>query len=72
MKEHDHTTEERITVQPRSVGRRWIWLVLAILVFGVLMGIRDDFHSVWIRALLAGCAFAILAGTVQWLRRVCG
>jgi hypothetical protein len=70
MQESNTTPKQQGERQPKSIGYRWIWLVLAILAFGLLMGAREDFHSFWIRALLAGCAFAILAGTISWLRKV--
>ena len=72
MQESDKTSKQQGERQSQSVGYRWIWLVLALFAFGLLMGAREDFHSFWIRALLAGCAFAILAGTISWLRKVCG
>jgi hypothetical protein len=64
-----HMSENKSQPPGHGVGYRWIWLVAAIGIFGVLMGLRGDFHSVWIRAILAGCAFAILFGTISWLRK---
>jgi len=40
---------------------RWATLLVCICVFGVLMGLRPEAHSIWIRAGIAGVAFAILA-----------
>ena len=71
MQTRQSQTEQSAERPARNVGYRWIWLVLALVVFGVLMGARDEFHSFWIRALLAGCAFAVLGGTIHWLRKVC-
>ncbi|MES2660342.1 MAG: hypothetical protein V4689_17090 [Verrucomicrobiota bacterium] len=42
-----------------TTGRLGV-LVAGILLFGVLMGIRNEFHSMWLRAMLAGCAAVIL------------
>lgn len=39
-------------------------LVIGIVVFGVLMGLRPEFESIWIRSLAAGIAFAVLASCV--------
>ncbi len=39
-------------------------LVLGIVVFGVLMGVRMELQQVWMRALVAGCAGAALGWAV--------
>jgi hypothetical protein len=41
-------------------SRPWGWLVLSALVFGALMAFRSELHSIWLRALVAGIAFALL------------
>ena len=46
--------------------------IIGIILFGVLMGLREDFHSVWIRMLVAGCAGAILGVFVLPLRKYRG
>lgn len=47
---------------PQKLGRRDIArLVLGVVLFGILMGIRPEFPSVWARALVAGCAGGVLA-----------
>jgi len=35
-------------------------VVLAIILFGVFMGMREQDASIWIRMLVGGCAFAVL------------
>ena len=40
--------------------------VAGVLVFGFLMGIRDEFHSLWIRAGVAGVAGAVFGLTIGW------
>jgi hypothetical protein len=40
--------------------RQWAWVLVAAVGVGVFMGIRDEFHSIWLRAGAAGCGFAIL------------
>jgi hypothetical protein len=41
------------------------YLILAVVFFAVLMTARLMFDSIWIRAGLAGCAFAILCYTMS-------
>jgi hypothetical protein len=41
-------------------SRPWAWLVLSALAFGALMAFRSELHSIWLRALVAGIAFALL------------
>ncbi len=54
---NDHTPDPK----PQSRGRRCGWIVLGCVVFGILMGGRAEFQSVWVRSLVAGGAAAILA-----------
>lgn len=49
-------------------SRPWAWLVLRALVFGALMAFRNELHSVWLRALVAGIAFASLYPAVRGFR----
>jgi lysylphosphatidylglycerol synthetase-like protein (DUF2156 family) len=46
--------------------------IFGIILFGVLMGLREDFHSVWVRMLVAGCAGAVLGIFVLPLRKYKG
>lgn len=39
------------------------FMAAGIVVFGLLMGIRPSFESMWIRAGVAACAFFILGVT---------
>lgn len=49
-------------------SRPWAWLVLSALVFGALMAFRSELHSVWLRALVAGVAFALFYPAVHGFR----
>jgi hypothetical protein len=49
----------------RRVGR----LVIGIAVFAALMALRHELSSVWMRATVAACAFAVLALAVLTSRR---
>jgi len=46
-----------------------IKLVVGIVVFGVLMGIRPEFEQVWMRALVAACAGGVLGWAVLQARK---
>ena len=46
-----------------------IKLVVGIVVFGVLMGIRTEFEQVWMRALVAACAGGVLGWAVLQARK---
>ena len=47
----------------------WMWLALSVIVFGVLMALRAELQSVWLRALVAGVLFAFLYLAIQRHRR---
>ena len=47
---------------------RVIRFVIGVVVFGLLMGIRPEFQSIWIRSLVAAVAAAILALCILPLR----
>jgi hypothetical protein len=49
-------------------SRPWAWLVLSVVLFGLLMGFRGEVHSIWLRALVAGIAFAVLYPSIQGFR----
>ena len=49
-------------------GRPWAWLVLSIVLFGALMAFRSELQAIWLRALVAGVAFAVLYPAVQGFR----
>jgi hypothetical protein len=48
---------QRITSTPT---RRKLPLIIGIIIFGILMGIREDFASGWQRALVAATAAVVL------------
>ena len=50
-------------------GEQIAQLIFGIVLFGVLMGLRTELHSLWLRMLVAGCAGAALAIFVLPLRR---
>ena len=52
-------------VPPAQIAR----FIIGIVLFGVLMGARTEFHSFWMRAFVAGCAGAALSIVVLPLRK---
>ena len=54
---NDNTPDTNARLRVRRCG----WIVLGCVVFGILMGGRAEFQSVWVRSLVAGGAAAILA-----------
>ncbi len=57
--------QEAPKVPPAQIAR----FICGIILFGVLMGVRTEFHSFWMRALVAGCAGAALGIFVLPLRK---
>jgi len=57
--------QEAPKVPPSQIAR----YIGGIILFGVLMGARTEFHSFWMRTLLAGCAGAALGVFVLPLRK---
>ena len=53
------TTEPNFT--PRQWKERWFWTIAGSFSSAVLMAVRGTVHSMTFRAILAGCAAAILA-----------
>ena len=51
-------------------GGQVVLMVAGIAVFALLMGIRQEFESMWIRAAVAAGAFMILGMTVAVVRRI--
>ena len=47
----------------------WACLAVAVIVFGLLMGLRTELHSEWLRAVAAGVAFVVLFTTMNHLRK---
>ncbi len=55
-----------------GTGKRrhpWAWLIPSAVLFGVIMAFRTELQSIWLRALLAGVAFAFLFLAIQGFRR---
>jgi len=44
-------------------------IVLGVVAFGLLMGVREQFHSIWWRAATAAAAFAILGLVLAGVQR---
>jgi hypothetical protein len=63
-------TNEKEKTEPVSTARV-VRFVIGVVVFGVLMGLRPEFGSVWTRSLVAGIAGAVLAACVlpMWRRK---
>lgn len=59
-------TTPKISKEKRN---RWLWLVVSILCFAALMGLRDALDSTWNRAALAGLASIGLAIGIQQFTR---
>jgi hypothetical protein len=53
----------------RLTGPQINQIVIGVVLFGVLMGIREEFHSIWLRAVVAGCAGGVLGLLVLWKAR---
>jgi hypothetical protein len=53
--------------EPSKRNRSWAWLIFSAVIFGGLM--RSELQSIWLRALVAGVAFAFLWLAVQGFRR---
>ena len=50
-------------------GRKWPRLLLGCAVFGILMGIRQEFSQMWLRVGIGAAAGVVLALTVMWTRQ---
>jgi hypothetical protein len=46
----------------------FVTAVCIVLVFGLWMALRSGIHSIWLRALMAGCAFAFLGFAIRQFR----
>ena len=62
-------SEPMNTPQPETPFQRWIVMAAAITVFGLLMGMRGNLSSAWLRAAAAGAAFAVLVPAVNYYRK---
>lgn len=61
----------------KHIGVQVIKVMCGIVCMGVLMSVRYDVHSHWMRAGLAGCAFGlcyvfVFWAVYSWKREFCG
>jgi hypothetical protein len=68
IEKHEAMSDDPKPETPKRTGPEMGRVIFGILVFGVLMGIRGEFASLWIRMLVAACAGAVLAICVLPLR----
>jgi hypothetical protein len=61
--------QERKNKPEHISGRQVAILVSGVLIFGLLMALRADMHSVWLRILCAGCAGAVLGLSLVYLKK---
>ena len=47
----------------------WVCMAVAVILFGLLMGLRTEFKSAWLRDVTAGVAFAVLFTTLTQFRK---
>lgn len=59
---------ENLTVAPRCRKRSLLLLASGILLFGILMGLREEFASPWQRSLTAAIAAVVLVLSVSQSR----
>ena len=57
---------------PRVPAAQIARLIIGIVLFGVIMGLRDEFTSVWMRALVAACAGGVIGIFVLPLKKYRG
>ena len=57
---------------PQVPGSQIARLIIGIILFGVVMGLRDEFSSIWMRALVAACAGGVIGIFVLPLRKYRG
>jgi hypothetical protein len=51
-------------------GREWGWLVVGIVLFAILMALRVEIQSSWLRAGVAGlAAAALMFGIIRFKQR---
>ena len=47
----------------------WALMLVAVIVFGLLMGLRTEFRSEWLRCATAGVAFVVLFTSLNHFRK---
>ena len=58
-----------LSIASTTLTRRKLTLVIGIIVFGILMGIREDFATRWQRSLVAATAAVVLTVSVALYRK---
>jgi hypothetical protein len=53
----------------RLSAKQFALLIVGLTIFGALMGLREEFHSIWVRMLVAGCAGGVVGIFVLQLRK---
>jgi len=51
----------------RDNTKIFLMIVLGAIVFGALMGVREDFSLGWARAVVAGIAGGVMGGVMGWV-----
>ncbi len=56
---------------PKLAGAQIARFIVGSILFGVLMGLRGELASIWVRMLVAACAGAVLGACVLpiWRRK---
>jgi len=57
---------------PGSGNRKnhpWLAFICACVVFGVLMALREEMRSIWLRSAITGCAFASFVIALLYIRK---
>ncbi len=65
-------SEQQKEGRPQVPAGQIARLIIGIIFFAVLMGLREESHSVWILMLVAGCAGLALGVFVLPLRKYRG
>ena len=54
---------------PKQSNRRWGWFFLGCIVGGILIGIREQFHPIWLRAAVAGCGMVAIGVATYFFQK---
>ena len=69
VRQHETMREDQKAEAPKVPPVQIARFICGLILFGVLMGMRGEFESFWMRALVAGCAGAVLAILVLPVRK---
>ena len=69
FEKHEAMSEDQKQEAPKVPPAQIVRFICGIILFGVLMAMRGESHSFWVRALVAGCAGAVLGIFVLPLRK---